>query len=260
VIGFDNPMSIATVSGWLGLGFVLIFLLVMVVYFFLGRRNKSAPALRVLPAFLRLERVIGLAVEAGRRLHISLGWGGLSGTPAGASLVGLSVLRRIAGAAYTSDRPPVATSGEPVLSILSQDAFRAADRATEEQSFDAASGQLTGLTPFSFAAGVLPVIYDRQVSANLLIGHFGTELGLIADASERSGGLTLAGSDNLTGQAVAYATAQEPLIGEELYTSGAYIHAGPLHVASLQAHDVLRWLIVGVILVGLILHLAGLLQ
>ena len=48
------------------------------------------------------------------------------------------------------------------------------------------------------------------------------------------------------------------LVGEEIYAAGAYVNAGPMHAASLQAQDVLRWLLVAVILGGTILKLLGL--
>jgi hypothetical protein len=58
---------------------------------------------------------------------------------------------------------------------------------------------------------------------------------------------------------VLYVTAQEPLIGEELYAGGAYIQAGPLHLASVRAQDIMRWVLVAGILVGAVLKLAGVL-
>ena len=118
---------------------------------------------------------------------------------------------------------------------------------------------MTGLTPFSYAAGAIPVIRDENISTNVLIGNFGVEAALLADAAERANTFTLAASDNLTAQAVLFASAQEPLIGEELFAAGAYVDAGPLHAASLTAQDILRWLIIIVILVGALLKLAGIL-
>jgi hypothetical protein len=115
------------------------------------------------------------------------------------------------------------------------------------------------LTPFAYAAGTLPVISNEQTAAHILAGHFGSEVALIADAAERSQNLTLAGSDSLPAQAILFAAAQEPLIGEELYAAGAYVNAGPLHTASLHAQDVFRWLLVLGILIGVILKLAGVL-
>ena len=81
---------------------------------------------------------------------------------------------------------------------------------------------------------------------------------MIADATEQNGGLSLAGSDSIPAQAVLLATAQEPLIGEELYAAGAYTGVHPIHKASLRAQDILRWLVMGVILVGSGLKLLGL--
>lgn len=246
-------------SGLAGLVFVLVFLL-LILAFVLIRRRGSGLTLREIPAFNRLGRVFGLSVEAGKRLHVSLGWGGLLGIPAGAAFIGLSVLERIARFASVSDRPPLATSGDGSLAILSQDALQAAHREIgAEGQFDASSGQLTGLTPFAYAAGTLPVISNEQTAAHILAGHFGSEVALIADAAERSHNLTLAGSDSLPAQAILFAAAQEPLIGEELYAAGAYVNAGPLHTASLHAQDVFRWLLVLGILIGVILKLAGVL-
>lgn len=246
-------------SNLLGLGFVVIFLLLMITYASITRKRPKG-SWREIAAFSRLGRSIGLAVEAGKRLHISLGHGSLNGLQAGSAFVGLSVLQRIARVASISDSPPVATSGEGVLGILSQDTQKSTYRAIGSANlYDQSSGQITGLTPFSFAAGTLPVIFDQNVAANVLAGHFGSEVALITEAGERNGSLTLAGSDNLTAQAVLYAAAQEPLIGEELYASGAYIQAGNMHSASLRTQDFMRWVIILAILVAAALKLVNVL-
>jgi hypothetical protein len=245
--------------GIVGLGMVVIFFVLIIVFTFAARR-RPRNYLREIPAFEKLGRAVGLAVEAGQRLHLSLGRGGIDGVQGASALVGLSVLERIARAASVSDRPPVATSGEATEALLSQDTLRGAYRDIGEAGqYDPDSGRLTGVTPFSYAAGVMPVIFDQQVSANVLAGHFGSEVALITDAGERSGSLTLAGSDSIPGQAILYATAQEPLIGEELYASGAYIQAGPTHAASLRVQDVFRWILVLVILAGAAMKFFGVL-
>lgn len=245
--------------GVLGLVFVLVFLGLIVLFVVYERSHQGRP-LRPIPAFDRIRREIGLAVEAGKRLHITLGRGGITGQEAGSALIGLQVLERIARTASISDKPPVATSGDGSLAILSQDTSRAVLRTTSgESQVDPSSGRLVGLTPYAYAAGTLPVILDEQVAATILAGHFGSEVALITDAAERNGSLTLAGSDNLSAQAVIFATADEPLIGEELYAAGAYLNAGPAHQASLRAQDILRWVLVGAILAGAALKLIGLL-
>ncbi len=245
-------------TGIVGLVFVLLFFGLIVVLAVTGR-NRSGPQLREIPAFARLRKAVGLAVEAGTRLHISLGNGPLTGLQGASALMGLNVLGRIARAASISDRPPVATSGDGTLTILTQDTLRGAYQALgAEGQYEHTSGRLTGLTPFSYAVGTMPVIRDEQVSANVLIGHFGSEVALINDAAEQSGSLTIAGTDSLPGQAVLYASAQEPLIGEEVFAGGAYLGSGGIHEASLRTQDLLRILVVLFILATAILRLFGL--
>jgi hypothetical protein len=140
------------------------------------------------------------------------------------------------------------------LGILSQDTQHAAAKYLGVES-DPMRGRITGLTPYSYAAGTLSFIQEEDIGANLLIGSFGNEVALITDAAERRDGMTLGGTDNLTGQAVLFAAAQEPLIGEETYAGGAYLGAGPMHIASLYAQDILRWVIIGLIVIGAILKL-----
>lgn len=245
--------------GILGMGFVLVFFALILIFLILAGKQPRR-YLRRSEAFQRLSKAIGLAVEAGQRLHISLGRGTLNGPQSASALVGLVMLQRIARAASISDRPPVATSGDAGLAILSRDTLQNVYRSIGvPDQFDPTSGQLSGLTPFAYAAGTLPVIADEQVSATVLTGHFGSEIALILDASERNGGTTLAGSDSLAGQAVIYAAADDPLIGEELFAGGAYLQAGSAHLASVQAQDVMRWLLVGLMVLGAFLKLVNVL-
>lgn len=252
-------LNSTSIINLLGLVFVLVFFGLMIILAAAARRRPER-YFRDIPAFARLGRAIGLAVEAGQRLHISLGRGGIDGLQAGSAFIGLSMLQRISRAASISDRPPIATSGEGTLGILSQDTLRSVSRSIgSEAQYDSTTGQVTGLTPFSYAVGAMPVIFDQNVSASVLAGHFGSEVALITDAGERSGSLTLAGTDSVPGQAVMVATAQEPLIGEELYAAGAYINAGQMHIASLGAQDILRWVLIVFILVGAGLKFIGVL-
>ncbi len=240
-----------------GLILIIGFVGVMLAQVIVGR-TRPVCQFREISAFIRLKRAIGYAVEGGTRLHVSVGRGKLTGPQSAIAFVGLTVLDRIARSTMVSDRPPLATSGEGTLNILSQDSLRGVSQAFGAE-YDPIHGRLTGLTPFSYVAGALPVIYDEDVSTNLFIGSFGSEIALMNEAGERVGSLTIAGSDNISGQAVLFATAEEPLIGEETYASGAYLGANALHIASLRAQDILRWVIIFFILVSALLKLIGIL-
>jgi hypothetical protein len=246
-----------TLGDFPALVIVIVFAGLMIIFAVAGR-NHPGRNLREIHAFTRLRRAVGLAVEAGTRLHISLGRGGVIGPEIGPALAGFSMLDRITRAASISDRPPVATAGDSILAMLSQDTLRGAYRAMGvEHEYKPGSAQLTGLTPFSYAAGAMPVIRDGQVSANVLAGHFGSEAALLSEAGERAGSITIAGTDSLPGQAVLFAAAQEPLIGEEVFAGGAYLNAGSLHNASLRTLDVFRWGIIVIIILGALARFVG---
>jgi hypothetical protein len=234
-------------------GFAAVLLLGLTLW-----HRRSPATLRPIEAYERLNRAVGLAVENGTRLHISLGRGNFFTTRAGSALAGLAMLRRLAERTSASDRPPVVTSGDASLAILSQDTLHSGYRAAgAEEQYRFSTGRLTGLTPFSYAAGTMSVEHDENVSANVVIGDLGAESGLIAEASDRQNSSLIAASDDLSAQAIFYASAQEPLIAEELFAAGAYIGAGAVHEASLQVQDILRWLIIVAILAGSFLKFLG---
>jgi hypothetical protein len=221
------------------------------------RRHSPRP-LRPIPGFQSLRRSIGLAVEDGKRLHVSIGNANILSPNSASALVGLSTLNRIAQLSMISDRPPIATSGEGSLAILSQDTLRGAYRSGNAlDQYDPERARLAGPTPMSYIAGVIPIIHDEDISANLLVGSYGGEVALLTDAIDQENAFSLAASDSLTAQAALYATASEPLIGEELFAIPAYLQAGPFFTASLGAQDILRWIVIAAILVGSALKLLG---
>jgi hypothetical protein len=243
-------------AGLIGLVVVLVAASLLLGLTFV--RRKSAPVFREIPAFTRLKRAIGISVEAGTRLHISLGRGGLQTPNAAPALAGLAMLRHLAEQTSASDTPPVVSSGAADLAILSQDTLQAGYKAAgAEEIYDPATGRLTGLTPFSFVAGAIPVMKDEDVSANIFIGHFGPEVALLTDTAERSNSPAVAAAIDPAAQALIYASVDDPLIGEELFAAGAYSDAGVAHQASLQVQDVLRWVIILVLSIGSVLKLIG---
>jgi Domain of unknown function (DUF6754) len=247
-------MSAINISG---LAIILLSICIMGVVVVLLRKQPRL-SFRDILAFTHLKKVVNYAIEGGNRLLLSLGRGGLLSPQSLVGFVGLDQLRWIAGSASTSDRPPIATSGEGVLSVLSAAVQRSATDSTEEP-LDPTRAQLTGLTPFSYAAGTASIIFDESTSGNIMVGSYGSEIALIIDAGDQSGATNISATDNLTGQAVLYVMSDEPIIGEEAYAAGGYVQRTDWHTASLITQDILRWLIITAIIVGAILKLARIL-
>ena len=80
----------------IALGIVVVIALLFI--FFIALRRRSPATLRRIPAFDRLNREIGLAVENGTRLHISLGRGNFFTARGGSALADVAAyLQSITG-------------------------------------------------------------------------------------------------------------------------------------------------------------------
>ncbi len=240
------------------LGLVFVAFAGALLAFLALRKGTRTPKLRLIPALTRLYRSVGLSVEDGTRLLVSLGPGDLITKNGAPALAGLALLKHLTTRTSLSDRPPVAVAGDAALSLLAQDTMEAGYRtAGAAEFYQPTAGRLTGLTPFSSMAGTMPILRDENVSSAVLMGHFGVEAGLLADAAERGNTLVVGSSDDLASQAVLYASASEALIGEELFAASAYLEGSPARAASLTVQDVLRWVIIAALILGAGLKLLG---
>lgn len=246
-MGLSDLLAIGLLVGF---AFLLILLTVA--------ERRWPVTLRSLPGFARLRHEIERSVEDGDRVHVSLGTGSLIGSESSAALAGLSALSQATELTLESDRPVVVSSGDGAMAAASQDALRgmlgglgAADRYRWTRA------RLLAPTPFSYVATLPGMLEADRVSVNLMLGHFGSEGALGADMAARQGSFTLAGSDSVPTQALFFATADEPLIGEEAYAVGAYLGRGGMARASLRVQDLARLLVIGLIVLGTLLRTLG---
>jgi len=248
-----------TILGVLGLGVVFLAAGSIIILRMIGK-DRGQPAFRKIAAFDGLKKSIGLAVENGTRTHVTLGKASLNQPYNPSALAGLATLERIAQISSVSDRPPIASSGDGGLTLLSQDTLHSAYRSVHApELYDPGRGRLTGITPMSYIAGMLPIAAGEGVSSHVMIGNFGPEIALVAEAAENAGAFSLAASDSLPAQATLFASAQEPIIGEELFAAPAYLEADRGHAASLQTQDILRWGVIAILVGGAILKMTGIL-
>ena len=246
-------MTLADIAG---LFVLLLFVVLLLAYLTVGRR--WAYTLRHTPGFGSLGTAIERAVEAGERVHLSLGTGSLLREDAGAAFVGLAMLRRIAEATTMSDRPAVVTSADGATTILAQDTLQASYRRMgAADRYRPTSARMLGPSPLSYTAGLPTLLATENVSVQVLNGAFAQEGALAADFGERREAFVIAGAHDVPTQALLYVVAKNPLIGEEVFAGGAYLNVGGMHRASLRTQDVFRLLLIGAIVVGTFLRTLG---
>ncbi len=241
------------------IGLVIIGLTTAFMLVFTLQDRKSRLPLRRILAMERLARAIGLSVEDGRRIHVTFGRGNFFNSHAASTLTNTALLKEVLKRTSGSDRPPAISSGDGISTLLAVDGLNSAQHAGfASERVDARRGRLTGVTPMSYAAGALSALHYEQTSMMVAGGMLGAELQLILDTAEDESVKILAAPDSPVGQAVAFASPVDMLIGEEIFALPGYLNAGSMYSASLLAEDSLRWLLIVFILLGAALRSIGL--
>ena len=228
----------------------LVFLLISMARVKVGHR----PGLRHIPAFEVLKGFTAKAIETGRPHHLSLGLGGMADQTTADSLAGLAVLNYLAGQAAVTGAPPLVSMADPTVMLFAQNALRAAHRNDLAET-KAAYHNVHWIAPqpSAYAAGVMSLIEVDNIDTNVMVGDFGDEYLLMGEVAARKERSHIGGTSNPNTLPFIYASAQETLLGEEIYAAGAYLQKRPAHLGSLLAQDTMRWIIAIIILAGVAL-------
>jgi hypothetical protein len=211
---------------------------------------------RSIPAFATLPSQIGRAAESGQTLHISLGTGGIGGQNTPASMAGVSTLAYLAEQGVATETPPMVTVSDPTLLPLAQETLRSAyARHGLLKEYHPSQVRLVALSPVGYAAGTMHILNDESVSANVMLGSFGPEVGLITRAGNNVGLTQVAGTENLDALSVIFASVDRVVMGEELYAASAYLSGQPGLLSTLVAEDDVRFLLIVAIVVAGILKM-----
>ncbi len=229
----------------------LLFFLPVMLFATSRIRAGRVVNLRPLAGFDALRGLSAQAAESGQTLHISLGVGGVSGEDTAATLAGLTVLDYLAKQGATFDAPPTVTVADPTLLPVAQDVLRHAyARQGDMENYDPKQVRLISPEPIAYAAGVMDMLGHEPLAANIMIGNFGPEYLLMGEVGAKKGISQIGGATNPQTLPFVLASADQVLIGEEMFAGGAYLASLPAHIGSLVAQDVMRLL--GVMIIVLL--------
>lgn len=238
--------------------FSILFVLVTVFLVYTARflqARRTSTALRPLAGFDRIPIWVGQSIEANRPLHLSLGSAGVGGNSTILSLAGAEFFYFVVQEATIGDVSPIISTTSTAAIPLAQDTLR---RAYQSKNFSSrykasrARWYPEGNRSMAYAAALTGMMKVENPEAHILAGSFGPELALILDAAHHQGQPTFVVSDQLEGQAIAFALSDEYLIGEEVFASPAYVSDDPADKAETVVVDLWRGLLI-LILLGLVM-------
>ncbi|GAB4513251.1 MAG: hypothetical protein OHK0046_13890 [Anaerolineae bacterium] len=235
---------------------ILAILAALLLTALFSRRRRTAFSLRQIAAYEVMPTFVGRAIESDRPLHISLGSAGVGGSQTILAVASAELAYAMLQRAAVSDISPIVTLSETSALPLGQDTLRRAYQSRnllERYRPSNVRWYPAGGRSLAFAAAITVAMGDDALGANILVGSYGPELALIMESSTRRDAPVIAVSDQLEGQAVAFALSDEALIGEEVFAAGSYLKGDISQTAESAAIDALRWLVVIIILIGFIL-------
>ncbi|MFQ3568336.1 MAG: DUF6754 domain-containing protein [Aggregatilineales bacterium] len=216
-----------------------------------ARRRRGAIPLRVIRAYEALPGIAGAAIEADRPLLAGFGSSGIGGPNTLLALASTELYYQTARRAAIGAQTPIAAVSEASALPLAYGALRRAyaERGRFDRvKIDAARWYPAGPRSLAYAAALTAALGIDRAAGGTFVGSFGPELALILDAAARRRIPTIAASDQLDGQAVAYGLGTYPLIGEEIFAAGGYLGENAAQLGALIATDTLRWLLIAAIL------------
>jgi hypothetical protein len=255
-----------------GLAVLIVFIFILAILLLTPRiRRGQILRLRPLPGYAAAREAIGRGAEQGRTTHLAAGPGGIADSASGTAgtLAGLQLMGRMAMRAAQSGAPPLATTGDalalPLAENMVRGAYGRAGRADETPGLATgpAGGGAQGVRmlahrdPMAYAAACADLSENEGIGGAALVGSWGPEYLLVNEAQARAGVHSVAGATSAAGLAGMALGANHTLIGEEIYTAGAYLDAEPAHLASLLAQDTVRLLLIALILIGAVLASVG---
>ena len=230
---------------------VLVLLLLPLLFYLASLvRAGKAGELRPLPGVEELPGVLGRSSETGQALHVSVGVAGVGGPQTAETWAGLTLLAELADEAAASDSPLIVTVADPTALPLAQEAlWRAHLRNGSPERYDPTQVRFIAPNAMAYAAGVAGLLLSEPMTANVMVGAFGEEVLLMGEVGAREGVRQVAGAANPQALPLVVATADQALIGEEIFAGGAYTARRPIQVASLLTQDWARLAIAVAIIV-----------
>ena len=191
--------------------------LVYTARFFQARRARRR-AQRQIAGFEQISQWTTESIESSRPLHLAFGGAAVGGDNTPVALAEAEFFYHIIKRANRSDISPLVSMSAPASVPLGQDtvgrAWHSGDYLPRVQWYP------PGL---AYAGAVSAAAAIDEPTGHIMAGGFGSELALMLDSANRRGQPSLAVSDRLDGQAVAFAMADHALIGEELFAAPGYV-------------------------------------
>jgi hypothetical protein len=232
---------------------VLIYIFASIIYFVNRAGKGRVPKLRRVPGLDMVDEAIGRATEMGRPVFASHGIASLTSSTTGPqTIAGLSVLgylaEKCAEVGAKLNVPVRNLTIWPIAVEICETGYR---KVGKLDAFDA-TDQIRYLSgqQFGFSSNYMGWMWRDRAAANIMVGAYWAESLQLAETGARVGALQIAGTAQTSQIPFFVAACDYVLIGEEIYSAGAYLAKDSEMIASLAGQDMGKLLALALIILG----------
>ena len=239
---------------------VLIVLSVMtVVMIRLMQKSPEPVDIRRLAGLVALEEVVGRATETGRPIHYNPGIGSIESASTGARVLGgMEVLGWLSFQCAKYDTRLISTHSSPSSYAIAREVVRNGYvQAGKPENFKEDCAQFLSSNQMAFAMGAVQIMQRENIASNVLIGSYGAECLLLAEAGNTLGAIQISGDTNAYQLPFLIVTCDYSLIAEELFAAGAVLSNNRDVYGSLIAQDYGKIIAVVLLVVGTVMVTFG---
>lgn len=212
------------------------------------RRRRAAFPLVASEAYTALPQVVGAGIESGRPVLVAHNGDALGGTNTPFSLIAAEMTYQIAFRAAVGGVAPVMAISESSVLPLAYGTLTRAQKARNRLagfiSPDHVQWAPAGTRSMAFAALLTGMIRTHNAAGAVFTGSYGSEIALPLWSATRQRVPTIAATHDIEGQAIAFALADYPMLGDEFSLSGAYLGNDSSALGGVVAASILRVLVI----------------
>ncbi|MFN8390012.1 MAG: DUF6754 domain-containing protein [Bdellovibrionota bacterium] len=229
---------------------LLIVLFVGPVIFFIRQAVQGRQIfIRRIPGIDAIDEAVGRSVELGRPISFTTALTGIG--PLFAACLG--VMRYVAGKAARFNNKLFVPCGDPESLVLADAVVQSAYRKEKRYSnYDPTSLRYLSGEQFAFASGYIGLVQRENVGAGFLFGSFAAESLILAEAGQRIGAVQVAATVDSAQIPFFITVCDYTLIGEELFSAGAYLSGEPVLTGSVRGQDFGKLVLLLLLLIGIL--------
>lgn len=230
-------------------GLIVLLVIMSAVAFYIKRAEKGkVPKLRRVPGIDAIDEAIGRATEMGRPVMCAHGIGNLRDATTGPqTIAGLSVLsfvaRRCVEVGVRLIVPVRQPEVWPIAADIVETSYKAAGKGDEFKTDDI---MFLSSNQFGYASSYMGIMMRERPGANIMVGAYWAESLQLAETGSIVGSMQITGTAQTSQLPFFLVASDYCLIGEEIFTAGAYLTQDAPLIASLAGQDIGR--IIGVVL------------